>query len=516
MLCRQRYVRRLAALGVLYDDDERNGEGNGNGAATSAGARELNVTPKVPAFVNRFDRQGTDLATAVAAAAAVPVVPAPGKVVLATPVAAVVAETLQTPAASVQAEPKRTADSTKAGPDFLIPESRYHQRLRVLGVEPVPISVHVACDACLELSTDTIAARTLCGSSGSKCTASLCRKCLRNYFDLQLAGRFAVLHGIPCPASCGQSVPMRNWASHASPDQLARYKKLLLGRVSIRCPSCHKSAPMAGYLVPGSKQATNCTPSDRLDRMVHKNCQDKKTNWFAQNPPQLQRLLQFNDLQAADAVVNAWMAHQKLADETLLQGGESKGNRESEESLRVDAFLADFLLSIPACRMAYRYSGIKSISGWDTEICAALFFAHVRKQPLCRTGCCDAPVCFSCQCKGHHEHQGGSCAKALSVLVQMSDKSFIIRKCPTCKVQLAKTEGCNSVTCPACLAQFNWVSSTAGAEAARRAALARMRGDSSRAPPEGTVVGLYRRTATGWVRFESRFETALGSTKVTE
>ena len=136
------------------------------------------------------------------------------------------------------------------------------------------------------------------------------------------------------PCGTGRRMPALA-RSHATPGcSLAAHRFAVLRATSRRPGGSPRARPQpSGYL---HARRSSRPPSANATGIAADNF-----NWFAGNPPELQRLLQGHDLQAADAVVDAWAAHQ-LKDETE-QSGESKQPRESETALRTDAFLTDFL-----------------------------------------------------------------------------------------------------------------------------------------------------------------------------
>lgn len=69
------------------------------------------------------------------------------------------------------------------------------------------------------------------------------------------------------------------------------------------------------------------------------------------------------------------------------------------------------------------------------------------------TGCCEKKICFSCSVKGWHENFNGSCIEYLKA---ENTTNTIIKLCPKCRTHLLKSEGCSSVQCPNCQANFEW------------------------------------------------------------
>ena len=79
----------------------------------------------------------------------------------------------------------------------------------------------------------------------------------------------------------------------------------------------------------------------------------------------------------------------------------------------------------------------------------ALFLCHLRHFPYISTYCCDSLHCFKCkiQMREGHDHICDS-------LEKFSDMNEI-SQCPSCNMNLVKSEGCNLVLC-VCGESFNW------------------------------------------------------------
>ena len=189
-----------------------------------------------------------------------------------------------------------------------------------------------------------------------------------------------------------------------------------------------------------------------------------------------------HELRLAHKIVDIWDDCQD--DHTRAETKSSAGEYKEMGVTEMDLFLS------------YAYGYLASQGILDFEPFAMLYFSWITVHPLVVTGCCRRKVCHRCHCVGHHEDYGGSCVKANA----MSSTYLKSHPCPKCNVSLVKTEGCTSVTCPACWHEFRWNEKTS----THATWLQRMRGDGSRNAAVGTVttssVSTYIRTETGWLR----------------
>ncbi|KAH0785008.1 IBR domain containing protein [Histomonas meleagridis] len=79
--------------------------------------------------------------------------------------------------------------------------------------------------------------------------------------------------------------------------------------------------------------------------------------------------------------------------------------------------------------------------------CGAIYFSDAEYM-VC-PNCC-AVTCSLCMCKHHY---GSTCEENEKLMNQLMNESLsysIIRKCPKCKSEFIKEEGCNLVRCPMC------------------------------------------------------------------
>lgn len=83
----------------------------------------------------------------------------------------------------------------------------------------------------------------------------------------------------------------------------------------------------------------------------------------------------------------------------------------------------------------------------DPERRSALQLRHWNDRPRFKTLCCQKEHCFKCKTKEFHT--GKSCTENIGAM----DSSVL--PCPTCNLFLAKSDGCDSVTC-ACGHKFSW------------------------------------------------------------
>ena len=88
----------------------------------------------------------------------------------------------------------------------------------------------------------------------------------------------------------------------------------------------------------------------------------------------------------------------------------------------------------------------------DPERRASLALALIRHVPrVTLENCCWMNVCVACQAED--SHTGLTCAENEG---SMEGYGSGIRSCPECGVALFRSEGCDDMTCAACMAVFNW------------------------------------------------------------
>ena len=313
------------------------------------------------------------------------------------------------------------------------------------------------CDSCMEDSCTTM---QLCQS---KSCAQLCSQCITQYLETELSG-FAVCVNLKCPGSCNETIPMSIWSQHATNNTNDRYKKMLLARLSIRCPGCHNTRQFAGHakmmggIVLKNPVKTPVKPPDvvRYERkMMAFGC---KLDSPGPPPPKkwassLQRMVEEHDLSSAIELTKIFISERGESKQPL---GDSLGEfvQEAHENF--------------SCK-------------GDMEKFAALFNSFVQLHPHITSACCNKKICFQCQTSGWHESTGGSCQQ-----YHEASGGVDILPCPRCKCQLVKSEGCAEVTCPMCQYNFTW-----GSKGFQTTHVANI-------PPNGTIRSGYVRTSAGW------------------
>jgi len=268
---------------------------------------------------------------------------------------------------------------------------------------------------------------------------------------------------------------MHVWQEYATPTTTARYNKMLLARLSIRCPHCHANQQFAGY----AKLINNTIVARTKKRIPAHNKDDSRyqkrllalgvqptTDHPAYYSPQgdshaMHRLTNRHDLNMGKEIATNFIRS---------VGGETK------EKNSLVHFVSD----------------LAETFHHDVEKFATCFNAFVTLHPHILTGCCNAKVCFKVQCKGWHSFNdsGGVCSFGHSVDIASTPE--LIQKCPQCSVALVKSEGCSDVECPMCSHSFRWINKPSSA------ALARWRG-SGEGAAVGAIRGRYVRTTSGWL-----------------
>ena len=336
------------------------------------------------------------------------------------------------------------------------------------------------CDSCLNSLTTE---QPLCQSNCAK----LCKPCLEQYFTHAKDDSFAICANTTCPGPCKNIIPMHVWKQYATPTTTARYNKMLLARLSIRCPQCHANRQFAGYaqainntIVARTKKKKPTPNKDYIryeKRLLALGVQPSTTpaaHPAYYSPP--------GDSLSPDLFAHAM--HRLTHDHDLNMGTEiatnfirSMGEHGETKENSLVHFIGD----------------LAETFHHDVEKFATCFNAFVTLHPHILTGCCNAKVCFQAQCKGWHgdnADSGGVCSFGQSV--NSASMPEHIQKCPQCSVALVKSEGCSDVECPMCSHSFTWINGTSSA------ALARWRG-SGEGAAVGAIRGRYVRTTSGWL-----------------
>jgi len=266
------------------------------------------------------------------------------------------------------------------------------------------------CAVCLEgISPETA---NLCTSpspsSSSSPLPSLCADCLKGHIMSVIDSGF---HGfcpsMKCPLSHTKEerhlLPYSMWTTFVPRDAVEKYDKLAKSAIEILCGNCHKQSSV---LVP-------------------------------ENLPKIEEIKEF-----LRESLNAESTLEVLMGQIVSYSGGRISTDEAYEN-----YLSCFP-TLNAGEDKEAWNLMKSILALieDPERRGAMQLRHYRARPKMKTDCCGQNHCWNCKTK---THDGRTCEQNIGKL----DNSVV--PCPSCGVNLAKGDGCNSVTC-FCGFHFDW------------------------------------------------------------
>ena len=286
---------------------------------------------------------------------------------------------------------------------------------------------HAVCSICLEEYPIKLCSISCC-TRKDECDERFCQKCLEIYCVNHASATFALCKELACPsANCTGIIPLSAWRMKCSEDIAEGYRKRLLSSLSIVCPACHKiGRPFAEY-------AYVCISSKW--NVYRKTFTKVRVQISNEN---LVKTSGAEESGGSHKDSNPFLEQRELSEQLLQDAKLSTAWKLVSHALETGSYSLEDLVE-------HFFSMLEGKSG-AIETFSSVFLSYVSLQPKIFTNCCKQPVCFRCQCAGHHE--GVSCGDAL---LEIQHEIF---SCPRCKAQLTQTDGCPDVCCPLCGLKF--------------------------------------------------------------
>lgn len=286
---------------------------------------------------------------------------------------------------------------------------------------------HAVCSICLEEHPKELCS-TSCCTRKDECNELFCQKCLELYCVNHASNAFSLCKELACPsANCTGIIPLSAWRMKCSEDIAEGYRKRLLSSLSIVCPACHKiGRPFAEY-------AYVCVSNKwGVYRKTFTKARVQTSH------EKLVKRLEAEESGGSQNDRNPFIEQRELSEQLLQEKKLSTAWKLVSHALETGSYSLEDLVK--------HFFSIQESKSCPIEIFSSVFLSYVTLQPKIFTACCKQPVCFRCQCTGHHE--GVSCSDALL------DVQHEIFSCPRCNAQLTQTDGCPDVCCPLCGLKF--------------------------------------------------------------
>ncbi len=266
---------------------------------------------------------------------------------------------------------------------------------------------------------------------------TLHKECAKQYFQSQLPEGVGISPLILCPLS-HTSGKKPHWKSLDKLDAnlYDAYKEKINLKLMVTCGNCHRLKSIGVEIKEDTLESKiNKCRAFYLDKMVPY-LEESMTTTYApattmveiQNQkvqePKFDKMM--NDLQAVD---HGLMSIESFF--SLYFGNISLAwNKGLSHAIffQMIQYCVDLITDNYERRVAFQYHAVR--------ICS-----------FTQTACCGWKFCFRCKTAGHHENK--TCEEIIGTL------SGDILSCPHCGLRLAKSDGCNTVTC-LCKKQFDW------------------------------------------------------------
>ena len=378
-----------------------------------------------------------------------------------------------------------------------------------------PAAVTRRCGICFDDVEAGAAVSQLCGRE--ECDAAFCANCVSLYITVAF-GRVPKPYCamLRCPG-CSNPVPSERWGPHATEASRTAFRRSAESMLSLQCGGCHNRRtlfPQPGGAKPSALLLPNLVAdekdvADGLER--HLRGDRGGTSDLLDGLARLEADLAAASLEGVEGLesfrggaelralvqrtadaqreFDTWAATDPAYTELLSRvqaarrGFRNYPRRERGELMRAAVRMAAPVrkrLRLDKMRMQLKAAGLlaKNNRGSKTvrfglgllgnvvalanariacpERRAVLILAQLRRTPTVRTPCCSKHHCFICKVRGTHEDPAACRAynESRGVEAVLRDVRYCVNE--ACRVPLVKTEGCASVTCPACGTRFGF------------------------------------------------------------
>lgn len=359
---------------------------------------------------------------------------------------------------------------------------------RLAHAEPKPPA---ACVACLEECREPV---SLC--EGRRCGTVMCASCALAYLESAVGDRpRAYCPVVRCPG-CRSFVRSAVWGPHAPRAVVRAFDASAAAMCSLQCGACHcRSSLLPAASRGGAADMEFCAAAleekDVAEGLARHLAGERDGTEalvdalarFAENRPDGPHCGAVAECERAQAEFDRWVtdtpAYQSLLhDLARLARGTEQRYRARLEADRM-ARPVRKRLGLDKLRHALSVRGLLEKRGRGSpaaggspalhavvraasvlvdcaERRATLFLTFVRRSPTVRSPCCKKAHCFACKVRAVHADP--EACRALAAQRPSRDAHQNVRVCPTasCRLPIVKTEGCSSVTCPACGNRFNF------------------------------------------------------------